>query len=177
MEEPQRISLAAVALITRTRNGQTEWLLQWNQKWQVMNLIAGHKEATDANDLTCLMREIHEELFAELAPEDLTRMQNALRSDNDTYRRATATWQDTYIESAKLKSNSPYEYVDYSQSAQCWTQYVFYVYDVTLSADAPPLSEDVNAWVTRADITQGQTVTGRPISPTVTRILTVYWNL
>jgi hypothetical protein len=179
MEHPQRISRAAVALITRIRNGQTEWLLQWNEKWQVMNLIAGHKETTDANDLTCLIREIHEELFAELAPDALTQMQNALRSDNDTYRRTTATWQDAYIETVTRKGDGPYEYDEFSASAKCLTHYVFHIYAVTLREHAPvlqdaatePAAADLNAWVTPADIARGQTAAGRPISQTVMKTL------
>lgn len=170
-EQPKRTSRASVALITRTYEGQTQWLLQWNAKWQLMNVISRHKEEFDANYLTCLIREVHEELFVDLSAEELAQLQQELRENNTSYCRGTSAWQDKYIESVKLKPNSPYEYVDYSKSAKCWTKYVFYIYDVTLAAGAPPLSADVNEWVTQEEIAQGSTATGRPVSKTVTRIL------
>ena len=41
-----RISEAALALITRINaHGETEYLTQWNEKWQAYSLIGGHREA------------------------------------------------------------------------------------------------------------------------------------
>jgi len=128
--QPQRIGHSSVAVITRVHHGRTEWLLQWNDKWQAMNLIAGHKETTDANDLTCLVREIHEELFEELSIEELTSLQTALSRDNDTYTCMNSAWQDAYIETITRIGSTPFEYDNFSASAKCLTHYVFHVYKV-----------------------------------------------
>ncbi len=180
--QPQRISRASIAVITRTRSGHTEWLLQWNAKWQAMNLIAGHKEAIDTNDLTCLVREIHEELFEELSPEELTHLQIALSQENDVYICANSAWQDAYIDTIRRIGDAPFEYDDFSASAKCLTHYMFNIYKVKLQANMSLFQDNscvepteqssvINEWVSVEDIRYGLTVLGFPISKTVTRIL------
>ena len=171
--QPQRISGASVAVITRTHNGHTEWLLQWNPKWQAMNLIGGRKEATDANDLTCMIREIHEELFEELSVETLTRLQTALNGENDTYTRAHSAWQDAYIETITRIGGAPCECDDVSLSAKCLTHYIFHIYQVKLQADVSFFQDDSipTEWASAGDITRGLTVQGRSIGSTVMQIL------
>lgn len=178
---PQRISRASVAVITRRNNDHIEWLLQWNEKWQAMNVIAGHKETTDTNDLTCLVREIHEELFEVLPEEKLECMQTALSGNNDTYKRTHSAWQDAYIERIMRIGRMPFEYNDFSISVKCLTHYVFHVYKVLLYLQTSsvqteslgiPASHGMNEWVSIEEMRRGVTSEERPISKTVPRILT-----
>lgn len=182
-----RRSLASVAFISRKgKDGKTEWLLQWNKKWKVMNFISGHKEGTDANDLTCIIREIHEELFEPLSFEKLDDLQKHLGANNDRYERYNSAWQDDYIMSVEIRKNMPLEYKDFSDSANRWTEYKMYVYDVEFRTDitvsrfhedpfyTPPKRQTPrgpNEWVSEDDIKRGWTVMGRPISRTVGKIL------
>ncbi|OQX08547.1 MAG: hypothetical protein BWK80_48055 [Desulfobacteraceae bacterium IS3] len=182
-----RRSLASVAFISREgKDGKTEWLLQWNKKWKVMNFISGHKEGTDANDLTCIIREIHEELFEPLSFEKLDDLQKSLGANNDRYERYNSAWQDDYILSVDIKKKMPLEYEDFSDSANRWTEYKMYVYDVKFRTDitvsrfhkdpfyTPPKRQTPrgpNEWVSEDDIKRGWTVMGRPISRTVGKIL------
>jgi hypothetical protein len=180
-EQPRRISLASVALITRIRNRQVEWLLQWNESWKVMNLISGHKESSDLNNLTCMVREIHEELFEPLPARTLTKMQRALSGNDDVYAPSHSPWQDAHIERITRIGNGPYEFDDYSASARCRTHYVFHIYKVgflsTLplyyhnSFYSPCYPTPFNEWVCEQDIKSGRTASGRPISPTMARVL------
>jgi hypothetical protein len=179
--QSQRISRASVAVITRRRDGHTQWLLQWNEKWQAMNLIAGHKEITDVNDLTCLVREIHEELFEDLSAKESANMQTVLGQNNDAYTCLSSTWPDVYIETITRIGTTPFEYIEFSNSAKCLTQYIFHVYKVLLQANISLIQDnafgisvphEINEWVSVKDIRRGITSVGRPISKTVQRILT-----
>ncbi len=180
--QPQRFSRASVALITRTRNGQTEWLLQWNNKWQTMNLIAGHREPTDVNDMACLVREIHEELFEPLPGDELAYMQAALKSDNDTYVCVNSDWLDAGIETITRTGSGPFECDDFSESAKCMTHYVFHVYAVKLRSNVSFLQQGSfivlaaqvpvpNEWGCAGDIRRSVTALNRRISPNVQRML------
>ncbi len=170
---PQRTSGASGAVITRTRTAHTAWLLQWNPQWQAMNLIGGRKETTDANDLTCLIREIHEELFEDLPPEELTRLQTALQGNNNHYNRSDSQWQDACIDAINRIGSGPFECEGFSEGAKCLTQYTFHIYHVTLHAHARLVQHDAMPieWGTAADIRRGVTVQGRPIGKTVAQIM------
>ena len=62
-----RTSIASLAVISRIGpGGERQWLTQWNDKWQALNLIGGQKH-DDESFLDCCKREIAEELG--LAPE------------------------------------------------------------------------------------------------------------
>ena len=53
-----RFSEAALALITRVNaQGETEYLTQWNEKWQAYSLIGGHHEEGESFR-ECCIREI-----------------------------------------------------------------------------------------------------------------------
>ncbi len=171
--QPQRLSGASVAVITRMRNNHTEWLMQWNPMWQAMNLIGGRKETTDANDLTCMIREIHEEVFENLSPQELTQLQTALRGNNDHYIRAGSRWQDASIEEITRIGSGPFECQGFSEGAKCLTQYTFHIYYVTLHPNARLVHHDTMPaeWGTLEDIRRGVTVQGRPIGKTVAQIM------
>jgi hypothetical protein len=185
---PARTSKAAIALITReAAPGDTEWLLQWNRKWEVMHLISGHIEDQDPNYLACVIREIHEELFGALDDEELYKMYDAVRSV-DEYHRSQSPWKDRYIEMVTTNTAPPggsTSYVEFSQSAQLWTKYEFAIYQIRLTPEgearlfhpdpfyiagqAEP--EGPNEWVGKTEIQRGWTKMGRPISDTIKRIL------
>ena len=180
--QPQRRSGASVGVITRNRDGLTEWLLQWNPVWQAMNLIGGRKEKTDANDLTCMIREIHEELFEDLSAEELTRLQILLKHNNDSYIREESDWQDPSIEQITRIGGAPFECDAMSEAANCLTHYTFHVYHVALHADEPLFQQDsfvvptkessvLNEWGSTENITRGVTAQGRPIGKTVAQIV------
>lgn len=176
-----RNSDASVAIITRTVNDQTQYLVQWNQKWKVMNLISGHKDDIDSGFLSCVMREIHEELFTILSSEQYNSLKIAIGT-NDDYDNATSSWKDLHIESVKLRKTVQDK--DFSDSANLWTYYEFHIYDVKLKPDLKIFHEDLfytpsvrqsprapNEWISLEDVQKGWTKMGRPISRTVSKIL------
>jgi predicted lipoprotein with Yx(FWY)xxD motif len=181
-----RTSVASYALI-QPKDGTQQWLLQWNSKWKAMNLVSGHKEDSDANDLTCIIREIHEELFQNLSPERLEELQKALGSDNAVYARDKSSWKDDYISAVRMRGEGPFEYVDFSDSKKVWTKYVLHVYDVVLTDEGyeklfheypfyspdsvlRPSPKNPNEWVSLDDVQKGWTVMSRPVSRTVKKI-------
>ena len=182
--KPSRVSTASYALITREIKGKDKWLLQWNEKWQVMNLISGHHEPDDPNELCCLIREIHEELASALPDEELRKMRDALRNDRrkNYMPKDYKKWKDPLIVS--IKKIRPMNYIAYSGSKNQWTKYELTVFDVKLNEKQKLFHDDpfysptmrtspkrVNEWASREDIRRGYTIIGRPISPTVERIL------
>jgi 8-oxo-dGTP pyrophosphatase MutT (NUDIX family) len=57
-----RSSEASLAIITRTTfDGETEYLTQWNEKWDAYSLVGGHREDGESFR-DCCIREIEEEL-------------------------------------------------------------------------------------------------------------------
>ncbi|OQX15802.1 MAG: hypothetical protein BWK80_40640, partial [Desulfobacteraceae bacterium IS3] len=178
--KPGRNSNASVAIIKRpnqqadAKAQEDQWLVQWNQKWKVMNLISGHIEGIDSSPLSCVMREIHEELFGILSADEYSRLKAAIGAGSD-YDNAASSWKDPHIESAKLRGNSPYEYPEFSDSANKWTKYEFHIYDVEFKPGAKIFHEDLfytpsvrqsprapNEWISLEDIGKGWTKMGRP---------------
>ncbi|GEM_PF-1552349 len=187
--KPGRDSKASVAIIKmpvkKDQSGakeQDQWLVQWNQKWKVMNLISGHIEDIDSSPLSCVMREIHEELFGILSADEYNRLKTALTGSSD-YNNAKSSWKDSHIESVRLRGNSPYKYSDFSDSANKWSNYEFHIYDVEFKPGVKIFHEDLfytpsvrqsprepNEWVSLEDIGKGWTKMGRPVSRTVKKI-------
>ncbi len=189
---PTRESVASYSLIKSPDCPEDKpmYLLQWNTKWEKMNLISGHQDPDDPNELTCIIREMHEELFKSLETEKLTAMRNALQAKKDYKRqRDTADWNDPWIESVNRHQRNTIEYVAFSGSAKEWTAYKMTVFNVVLQpsddnqqplklfTDDPFFSpttrtspKSANEWVSSEDIKKGFTRIGRPISPTVKRI-------
>jgi len=187
--KPGRNSNASVAIIKRPNQQadaeaqEDQWLVQWNQKWKVMNLISGHIEGIDSSPLSCVMREIHEELFGILSADEYDQLKAALGASSDYYN-SSSSWKDSHIESVKLRRGSPYKYPEFSDSANKWTNYEFHIYDVKLKPNAKIFHEDLfytpsvrqsprapNEWVSLEDVRKGWTKMGRPVSRTVKRIL------
>jgi hypothetical protein len=132
----QRESDACLALIRDPAAPDRErWLMQWNARWRVMHLLGGHREPDDPNDLTCMVRELHEELFGQLSPQDLDAMRAALGGSHD-YAGPVAGWSDHYLASVRRSTDPPHEfpeYVAWSDGFAQWTRYRLRLYEVHLT--------------------------------------------
>ena len=182
--KPMRESRSSYALIQPPKGDGKDtdrWLVQWNEKWQVMNLISGHQEYYDNNELTCMIREIHEELFRKLDNDKLAEMNQAMENET-SYLRGKISWNDPFVESA-VKICGPEQYVAFSESQKIWTKYIVTVFEVKLDWEKverifgndvflPALSnpKDVNEFVSWDEIDRGYTLAGRPVSDTVKRV-------
>jgi ADP-ribose pyrophosphatase YjhB (NUDIX family) len=142
-----RRSLAALALIRRPNAASTtDWLLRWNEHWQALNLVGGHKE-NDETFRACCVREIAEELGLH---------------DSTDVRVAAQPLQHL-------------EFTAWSQRSQEETAYTFELFEVELATPAAQqqvAANPHNRWVTPAEMRAGYTGDNRLISPTVVRVLT-----
>ncbi len=147
MGEPLlRQSTASVALIRRVEQARTLWLAQWNSRWNHFHFVSGHKYPTESFR-ECLVRELGEEL--------------GLREQTD------------FVISDEAPT--PIEFQEWSLSARAETRYVMELFNVALcptpaveAIDRDPL----NRWLTEAEIRRGVSADGRPVSPTMIRLLT-----
>lgn len=140
-----RQSVASVALIRRTRLGRTEWLAQWNAKWQRYHFVAGHK-LPDESFRECVVREMHEEL--------------GLREGEDFEVGAEP------VTEARFNA--------YSRSAHAETAYTMALFDVTLTSDAARRrvpADDRNRWLTASEIRTGLCGDGRDVSENMALLL------
>jgi hypothetical protein len=139
-----RQSEASVALIRRTREGQTLWLAQWNPKWRAFHFISGHRRPEESFH-ACLVREFEEELH--------------LREGRD-YRVSPA-------------NPIHLDFVDFSVSTQVETRYIMELFNVELDPRADPTVEanSENRWLSEVEILMGRTSEGRPVSATMRRLL------
>jgi hypothetical protein len=174
---PTRTSEASFAVI----EDGGRFLLQWNRRWQKMNHIGGHLK-TNESPVSCLARELKEELFnatGDLNVADILAFVKGSRGDN----RAA-----DYLESAEGPTDL--QFTNYSTSRREWTLYTFHIWHMSLTEQGretvthtdpfySPLGteslerqpEYVTEWVTRKDISSGFTPMGRPVSPTVKKVL------
>lgn len=138
-----RESIAALALIRRIGAGGTEWLTQWNDRWEAFHLIGGQKE--DETFRHCCAREVAEELGL---------------VEGVGFRVADEP-------AAHL------EYVAYSRSARVETRYVAELFDVELLGDAADAvaRDPANRWVTTDEITAERCRDGRRVSETTGLLL------
>lgn len=187
----ERESKACLALIRDpAAQDPARWLMQWNKNWKVMHLIGGHREKEDPNDLACMIRELHEELFGRLSAGQLQTMRDALRDCQD-YDEPVGAWSDPYLASVRRSSEPRHEFpefVAWSGGYGQWTRYHLRLYEVQLTERgraaifaADPFApcepgqkpEGPNEWVSRDDVARGWTPLGRPISPTAHHVLGV----
>lgn len=143
-----RTSAGALALITRVNSfGQTEFLTQWNEKWQAYSLIGGHVEDGETFHQACV-REITEEL-------------------NCTAHEITAAPYPY----ATLRFH------EFSRSARQVTDYHWQVFVVRLQAGVlqEPLQNDC-AWVAADRIRARFTTDGKSIAEQVYRVLQAVEN-
>lgn len=137
-----RISEAALALITRVNaRCETEYLTQWNEKWQAYSLIGGHRDEGESFR-ECCMREVEEEL--------------GLKRDVDFIL-------------AEAPIGPPLQFTGFSRSAQVETKFVFELFQATLLR--PIIRFDECHWVTCSEAKCGSTTDGREIADQVFRIM------
>lgn len=140
-----RESVSSVALFQRRTEGKVLWLLQWNAKWRIYSLVAGHLENGESHR-ECILREVCEELGLD---------------------------QDIEF-SVSLEARARMEFEDWSESANEQTAYTMELFDADLltgSAYRKVSENPMNRWVTEDEIGRGQCDDGEPISPTVIRLL------
>jgi 8-oxo-dGTP pyrophosphatase MutT (NUDIX family) len=145
MTRALRQSTAALAVIRRQRDGRTEWLAQWNDRWQRYHFVGGHKH-DDETFRQCMMREIGEELGMAAATGCAVAEQPLAHLD----------------------------FVAWSEGAGEDTHYVIELFDVSLVGDAVELQAAAapeNRWLTDDHIRNGLAADGRPVSETMRRVL------
>lgn len=140
-----RVSAASIALIRREADGQTQWLAQWNERWQAFSFVGGHKHE-DESFRECVVREIAEELD--------------LREG-----------VDVLVSSAALHH---LEYSDVSRRTGEETGYVIELFDVALigsNAAGTVAANPANRWLSEPEIMAEQCPGGLAVSPTLKRFL------
>lgn len=141
-----RESVSSVALFQRRTEGKVLWLLQWNAKWRIYSLVAGHLENGESHR-ECILREVCEELGLD---------------------------QDIEF-SVSLEARARMEFEDWSESANEQTAYTMELFDAELLAATAYRKVEkgpLNRWVTETEIDSLQCADGKPISATVMRLLT-----
>lgn len=140
-----RQSIAAVALICRCQGDRVLWLARWNRGWNCFHFVGGHKKDNETFR-QCLHREFQEELGLDEG-RDFTMAQAP---------RATMKFEG------------------WSQNSQSQTAYTMAVFDVSLlnsPAVAKLNGDDRVRWLALEEIRKGLCGDGRPVSPTMGRLL------
>ena len=140
-----RTSIAAMALIRKEEGGQTLWLAQWNSRWRRFHLVGGHRESGESFR-ECVVREIEEEL--------------GLRDGAGV---AVAAEPTAHV-----------EFVAFSEGQREETAYTMELFDAELTTAAAREKVDAaeeNRWLSESEIRLGLCKDGRPISPTLERLL------
>jgi len=149
--DPLRKSIASVALICRQWNGEVRWLARWNKNWGCYNFVGGHKH-DDETFRECVIREICEEL--------------ELEEDRD-FRVGAAP---------QVHVN----YVAWSESAETETLYSIDLFPVELRGETArrTLASATNVrWLGRDEILGQECADGKPVSPTMKRLLNdLHWR-
>lgn len=138
-----RTSIAALALITRCRGGETEYLAHWNRDWNAWHFVGGHKQE-DETFRECMTRELTEELGI---------MPSGFSIAGDPTGRL--------------------HYITMSRRASVDTAYTMELFDVELHDDVLVEVErrPENAWLSLGEIEAGAAHDGRAVSPTLPLIL------
>lgn len=138
--QPTRLSHGSLALITILDGKQHLWLGQWNDSWEAINFVGGHREHGESYR-DCLIREITEELGLLLT-------------------------RDFRVPAEPTKA---IEYTAVSKRTDEWTRYHLMLYSVALTAGVSErLSEDPrNHWLTEQHVDVLETDSGMPVSPTM----------
>ena len=154
---PRRsVERAAFALIATEQDGERQYLLQWNPKWQCYNFIGGkvEEEGEDKNDFArAIRREIKEEMGIEL---------EKLLIEHEI--KQVRLWQ-------------------FSQREKRMKPYLFSIFEIRFFPNLPVerqmitralrwlSSKHENIYVSSKEIMNLCTNSGKPISKTVKRIL------
>jgi hypothetical protein len=135
-----RESQAALALIRRPGWDGPEYLVRWNEKWQALNLVGGHRRPEESFR-DCLCRELAEELGP----------------------RPGGEGRVAELPFAHL------EYRAFSHSAREETAYTMELFEVELTPAALRVAsaDPLNAWVGEAEVRDGRAGDGRTVSATM----------
>ncbi len=139
-----RRSEGALALIRRQRDGRSEYLVQWNEKWGAYSFVGGHRRP-DETFRACLQRELAEELH----------LQPGTGYDLPD----RPPWH--------------LEYTAYSESAGVETAYVMelFIVELTPAGLAAVEADPVNRWVSQEQVRDRRAGDQRPVSRTVALLL------
>lgn len=143
--EALRESVASIALICRKWDGHLWWLARWNRNWDCYNFVGGHKH-DDETFRECVIREIGEELGLEEGRD--------FRVDADPV---------THL-----------DYVAWSEKSRSDTHYSMDLFPVELRGEEArkTLAGSANlSWLSRGEILAQECADGKPVSPTMTRLL------
>ena len=142
-----RTSEASLALITRVNAlGETEYLTQWNEKWQAYSLIGGHREESESFR-ECCIREVEEEL--------------GLR-------------RDVGFAVPEVPITPAIEFVMYSKTAGEETRYRMQLFRVEIASarDCDLIDANrINRWLSESEIVNRLTRDDRSVSEQVVRVL------
>ncbi|HEX3314333.1 MAG TPA: NUDIX domain-containing protein [Gemmataceae bacterium] len=147
-----KTSQESVALICRRVHGRTKYLAQWSDVRQMFLLIGGHVEAGESYR-DCCMRAVAEQLDIEAE-------------------------RDFHVAPAPLQARQ--SYIAESGSAGVVTEHQVELYAVAIheeSAGEGIAGDPANRWLDLAEIRRGETSDGRPISPQVETVLTLFGAL
>ena len=140
-----RESVAAEAIICGREVNPPRWLARWNGQWNCFHLVGGHKEAEESFR-QCMIREMAEELGVEEG-------------------------RDFTVSAEPAKH---LEYVAWSARAQADTLYTVELFQVEIvgaAAWAALGQRQDTRWLTQAEIEAQRSADGKPISPTMGRLL------
>lgn len=143
--DPLRKSVASIALICRKWNGSFRWLARWNRNWGCYNFVGGHKHE-DETFRECVIREIGEEIGL----------------DED---------RDFRVDAEPV---SHLNFVAWSENARSETFYSIDLFAVELFGEKArkTLASSANLrWLNREEIVAQECADGKPVSPTMTRLL------
>ena len=147
-----RTSEASLALICRRVHGRTKYLTQWSDVRQMFTLIGGHVEAGESYR-DCCVRAVAETLSIE-------------------------TERDFLVAPAPLRARQ--SYVAESDSAGAPVEYHVELYAVAIHEELAGeriARNPSNRWLDLAEIQNGETSDGRPISRQVETVLTLFGAL
>jgi len=144
-EEVLRRSEGGLAIVQRCAKGETQWLAQWNEKWQAYFFVGGHR-ADRETFRECVIREITEEL--DLSPAECP--------------------------VAECPAHH-FEYQAVSKSANELTSYTMELFEAHLTQCAlDKIGVDPNnRWLTKGEILRMEADDGRPVSESMAAILSL----
>jgi ADP-ribose pyrophosphatase YjhB (NUDIX family) len=147
-----KTSEASLALVCRRVEGRTKYLTQWSDVRQMFALIGGHVEAGESYR-DCCVREVAEAFGIEAE-------------------------RDFLVASAPLQARQ--SYIAESDSACVPIEYHVELYAVAIHEELAGeriARNPANRWLDLAEIQRGETLDGRPISPQVETVLTLFGAL
>lgn len=140
-----RTAVASLAMFTRDREGEREWLARWNRHWEVFHFVGGAK--LDAESFRkCCVREIQEEL-------------------------GIVEGKEFFVSQTPL---THVEFVAWSKRVLVETRYTLEVFEARFSDESTAelvVADPRVRWLSRQEIARGRTADGSDVSETMERII------